>query len=466
VLTGDLISGRYRLLKQLGEGGMGEVWRARNERTGREFALKILLPTLLDNAEVLARFVREARLTSGLRHPGIVDVFDAGLTPDGRPYIVMEFLSGESLEDRLARERPLPQAMVASMLAQVARALEAAHHAGIVHRDLSTPNVFLTFNGSDPQAKILDFGVMKTMGPAWDGRVRTGDGTVLGSPAYMSPEQACGAENVDHRTDIWSLGVLLYECLSGRPPFSGRNYNALLLAIIAAPHRPVSETTPGLDAELATLVESCLIKDRNFRTQSAREVAERLERIAERLRRGQPLAAPATASERADALGLPRQVRPLGVRAVDALYRGTRRGGAFAAGGIALGAAIGIAIGVSFATETKVVPEAQAEPARPRAATSAAPESRAEPAEDSKAKRRQPPKRRLRPKNPGFASGVSGPRSTHPESPSSPVDPSARTAALSGEEAEPPSATLSEAAPRPAEDDKLIAELGPGRSTP
>ena len=387
---------------------MGEVWAARNERTGREFALKILLPALLDNAEVLARFVREARLTSGLRHPGIVDVFDAGLTPDGRPHIVMEFLSGESLEDRLARERPLPQVQVSIMLAQVARALEAAHRAGIVHRDLSTPNVFLTFNGCEPQAKILDFGVMKTMGPAWDGRVRTGDGTVLGSPSYMSPEQACGAENVDHRTDIWSLGVLLYECLCGRTPFSGRNYNALLLAIIAAPHRPVSEMKSGLDAELATLVENCLIKDRNSRTQTAREVADRLEHIAERLRRGQLLAAPSSASERADALGLPRQMRPIGVRLLAAAARGTRRGGAFAAGGVALGAALGLAIGFSFATGTKVVPEAQAEQARPRAVPSAAPETHVEAGEDPKAKRRLPPRRKARPapRRPGFA-GVS-----------------------------------------------------------
>jgi len=446
VLTGDLISGRYRLLRQLGEGGMGEVWAARNERTGREFALKILLATLLDNAEVLARFVREARLTSALRHPGIVDVFDAGLTPDGRPYIVMEFLSGESLEDRLARERPLPQAQVAAMLAQVARALEAAHRAGIVHRDLSTPNVFLTFNGSEPQAKILDFGVMKPMGPAWDGRVRTGDGTVLGSPAYMSPEQACGAENVDHRSDIWSLGVLLYECLCGRPPFSAKNYNALLLAIIAAPHRPVSELMAGLDANLAALVESCLIKDRNYRIQTAREVAERLEQVARRLRSGQPLRKTGTALEREEALGLPRQLRPLSMRLLGALARGTRRGGIFAAGGVALGAAIGIAIGFSFGTETKVVPEPRAEPARPRTAPSALPESPVETAGDAKAKRRAAPKRKARPtpRSPGLASLS--------------VEPAAA--------GQPQSVSEPEAAPPPVTDDKLVAELGPSRSAP
>lgn len=264
---------------------MGEVWAARNERTGREFALKVLLASLVENAEALDRFVREARGTSGLKHPGIVDVFDAGMTAEGRPYIVMELLEGESLEERLIRERRLSAFVVCALFAQVARALDAAHRAGIVHRDLSSPNVFLMpdESGAVPVAKILDFGVMKTIAPEPERRVRTGNGCVVGSPEYLSPEQASGADDLDYRTDLWSLGVLLYESLAGTPPFRGRNFNALLFAITSTPHVPLIDLVPDVDRELVEVVESCLVKDRECRLWSGAHVADRLERIAWRL---------------------------------------------------------------------------------------------------------------------------------------------------------------------------------------
>ncbi len=278
---GTLISGRYRLIRQLGEGGMGEVWAARNERTDRDFAIKLLLPALARNREALERFVREAKATGRLRDPGIVDVFDAGQTADGRPYLVMELLSGESLEARLAREGRLDPFAACTSLARIARSLHRAHQAGIVHRDLSSANIFFAKSGDAIEVpKILDFGVSKIVGPEYDGRVRTGNGAVLGSPAYMSPEQAQGAEKVDCRADVWSLGVLLYECLCGQHPFIARNYNALMMQIIGRPHRSLADVMPGLEPELAALVDACLIKDRAARVQTALELAERLEAMA------------------------------------------------------------------------------------------------------------------------------------------------------------------------------------------
>jgi len=279
--SGELLAGRYRLLRRLGVGGMGEVWCARNELTRRDFAIKILLPTLIENTEAVQRFVREARATAKLRHPSIVEVYDAGQTEDGRPFIVMELLRGESLEARIARERPLPPLVACRLIAQTARGLAVAHKAGIVHRDLSTPNVFLAeaSDGSGPIPKILDFGLIKVIGPEFDGRVRTTCGTIFGSPQYMSPEQVRAAETVDPRADVWSLGVLLYECLSGERPFPAKNYNALLLSVVSAPHPPLAQVAPALDPELCEIVENCLIKDREARTSSALEVAEQLDRV-------------------------------------------------------------------------------------------------------------------------------------------------------------------------------------------
>ena len=281
---GGVLSRKYLLKRRIAEGGMGEVWLARNERTQGDCAIKVLLPGLSRNSEALQRFVREARATGQLKHPGIIQVFDAGKTGDGRPYLVMELLAGESLAERLVRETLLAPGEACVLLSQVARALEHAHRMGVVHRDLSTSNVFLVRSpeGGAPVPKILDFGVSKILD---GGGGCTLNGALLGSPAYMSPEQAEGADGVDARTDVWSLGVLLYQCLSGRLPFDGRNHNSTMLAVITRPHAPLVEWAPELDPELCALVEGCLIKDRDDRIQTATEVAETLERIGRRLLR-------------------------------------------------------------------------------------------------------------------------------------------------------------------------------------
>ncbi|MBN2193661.1 MAG: serine/threonine protein kinase [Polyangiaceae bacterium] len=289
VEPGYILSKKYRLVRRLGAGGMGEVWEAHHERTHGEVAIKILLHSLAGNAEARLRFVREARATSHIHHPAIIRVFDAATAPDGRPYLVMELLRGESLAERLARERRMSPVEACAMFAEVARALAAAHACGICHRDLSTANVFLvkTSDGGPPRPKILDFGVSKITEPSSALHPVTLTGSLLGSPAYMSPEQAAGAENVDARSDVWSLGVLLYQSLTGTLPFHERTQNATLLAVLSRPHIPVSEVVPGLDRALADTVEGCLVKDVAHRFSSAVEVAQRLERV------GQRIAAPA-----------------------------------------------------------------------------------------------------------------------------------------------------------------------------
>lgn len=263
---------------------MGEVWGARNELTNRDFAIKFLLPEFNQNTEAFERFVREAKTTGTLQHPSIVDVYDVALAPDGRPFIVMELLNGEELEAHIERKGALSPLQVAAYFAQIAAGLQLAHDAGVVHRDLSTNNIFLARNkDGSTLPKILDFGVSKTVGPRFDGESVTSDGAVLGNPIFMSPEQARGAREVDGRTDVWALGVGMYECLTGRAPFRNNNYNALMVDIMTHAHRPIRELLPALDRELGELIEHCLKKDRDERLGTARELAFRLGSIARRL---------------------------------------------------------------------------------------------------------------------------------------------------------------------------------------
>lgn len=263
---------------------MGEVWAARNELTNRDFAIKFLLPEFSQSTEAFERFVREAKTTGTLQHPSIVDVYDVALGAEGRPFIVMELLHGEELEAHIERTGSLSPLQTAAYFAQIAAGLQMAHDAGVVHRDLSTNNIFLA-RGKDGATlpKILDFGVSKTLGPRFDGESVTCDGAVLGNPIFMSPEQARGAREVDGRTDVWALGVGMYECLTGRAPFRNNNYNALMVDIMTHPHRPIRELLPTLDRQLADVVEACLKKDRNARMSSAKELAAALSSIARRL---------------------------------------------------------------------------------------------------------------------------------------------------------------------------------------
>ena len=229
--VGDVIAGKYRLDALLGEGGMGTVWRGFNLQLEAPVALKLIRGEL-DRVSLARRLKQEARAAAKLGHPAIVRVFDVGDSELGDPYIVMELLHGRTLGGLLTTERRLSAVRAVQLLLPVADALLTAHAKGIVHRDLKPDNIFLSEEGEQLQPKLLDFGIAKLDADAGPSQQLTQAGTVLGSPEYMSPEQARGQDNVDYRTDIWSFCIVLYETLSGATPFSGANYNSLLRAIV------------------------------------------------------------------------------------------------------------------------------------------------------------------------------------------------------------------------------------------
>jgi serine/threonine protein kinase len=216
-LVGETI-GSYRVLDQLGQGGMGTVYLAEHRHLHRKAAIKVLLKEFISRPDLLERFFAEARATSLIEHAGIVQIFDCEVDADGRPYIVMEFLGGETLAGHL-RHGPLPAEQAAAYARCMAEALAAAHDKGIIHRDIKPDNVFVK-PGPPPSAKLVDFGIAKLAGEFHAGlKNRTQTGIVMGTPLYMSPEQCRGAGTVDYRTDIYSLGCLLFEMLAGRPPY-------------------------------------------------------------------------------------------------------------------------------------------------------------------------------------------------------------------------------------------------------
>lgn len=242
---------------------MGVVWQALNLRTHRTIALKILKA---ETTEQRRRLFREGRIAGRLRHPNIVEVQDVVELEDGVPAIVMERLSGESLRDLLLRERALSPARITTVFVSVAEALACAHAHGVVHRDLKPENVFVarTESGNE-QIKVLDFGIARLT--ASDGEIPktvglTDTGDVLGTPSYMAPEQVFGEKDVDTRADVWSFGVMLYECLTGHKPFVGDNFGQIFKQVAMGDIRPIEELAPDVSHELRELVSKLLVRDR------------------------------------------------------------------------------------------------------------------------------------------------------------------------------------------------------------
>ncbi len=272
-----MLDGRYRLRDRLGEGGMGSVWLAENVSIkGSEVALKVMHSAFNADATVVQRFRTEAEATVRIGHPGIVKVFDFGELEDGTPYLVMERLHGESLADRLEREGALPPRDAASLLCTLLDALEAAHDKDIVHRDLKPENLFLARDGEQIAPKILDFGVSKILGSDAERVKLTRTGALVGTPAYMAPEQAMGDTAVDKRVDLWAMGVILYELVSGRLPYDGQNYNAMLVQIVTGRPRPVTDHVPTLDPALVALIERAMARHPRARFASARAMNDAL----------------------------------------------------------------------------------------------------------------------------------------------------------------------------------------------
>ena len=280
--AGDIVGGKYRLEKLLGEGAMGTVWAARNERTDRAFAVKFMLSKYARDPTLVQRFLNEARVCGRLEHPSLVEIYDLGVAEElgGAPFLVMELLRGEGLDGMLARLTRLDPRRICPLLFEVSSALDLAHQAGIVHRDIKPANVFLhRARTGEIIPKILDFGVSKTIKNDAEDLALTRAGVVLGSPLYMSPEQARGQADIDARCDIWGLGVILYQALAGVVPFNENNYNAVLSAILTRKHRSLREIDPRIPESLSETVDLCLVKDRNRRMASAAQLAAHLEQV-------------------------------------------------------------------------------------------------------------------------------------------------------------------------------------------
>lgn len=274
--TGTVLSGRYRLTRKLGEGGMGEVYEAAPVSGGPLVALKVLRGEYFADMQVRSRFVDEAQTCMRLVHPNIVRVVECAQTDDGLPYLVMELLEGVPLGAYMRGGARVPVAQAAPILQGILAGLGTAHANSVVHRDLKPDNVFLTRDaGGRFVVKVLDFGIAKVMDVAGGMGNRTHTGMLLGTPAYMSPEQARNARDVDQRADLWSAGVLFYEMLTGQAAFPAPTEFARLAALLTAEPQPIEQVDPAL-ALLASFMRRALQKDRDQRFSSATEMSRAL----------------------------------------------------------------------------------------------------------------------------------------------------------------------------------------------
>jgi len=279
---GRVIAGKYRLIELIGSGSMGVVWRAEHLALGASVALKLLHMKHVGRAnagDLTKRFLREARAAAAVRGPHVAQILDHGID-DGAPYIALELLDGESLDVRVARQRRLPLEETKAYVTHIARALARAKEAGYIHRDLKPSNVFLVKSHGETVAKVLDFGLAKALGTeaGSEDSMLTEVGQVLGTPTYMSPEQIRGRP-LDHRTDLWSLAVVAYECVCGALPFDGENVQDLMLMICNEEPRLPSAFDPVLAPDFDAWFARAVSKDPDLRFQTAQELASALARV-------------------------------------------------------------------------------------------------------------------------------------------------------------------------------------------
>jgi len=274
-----VLEGAYRITGLIGEGGMGAVYAAVQLRLNKRVAVKVMARDLAANREALARFHREAEITSHLGHPHLVTVIDFGTAATGEPYLVMEYLDGTDLDHRIRQLGKLPLETAVHITKQVASALAAAHGQGVVHRDLKPANVFLVQVADEPDfVKILDFGVSKVKAARTQ---LTNASAVIGTPNYMSPEQATGmVDEIDHRTDQWALACIAWEMLSGRGPFAADDMSALFYQVIHLDPQPLSKRAPNLPPDVEPVLRRALSKDLARRYPSIKDFARALEAAA------------------------------------------------------------------------------------------------------------------------------------------------------------------------------------------
>ncbi|HWE28015.1 MAG TPA: serine/threonine-protein kinase, partial [Polyangia bacterium] len=285
-LVGHTLVDRYRLTRKIGEGGMGAVYEATHVLLSKPVAVKVLRDKYLDRPEVARRLVQEARLASSIRHENIVDITDSGATDDGRTFVVMEHLEGQSLAELIKRDGALPESRVIDIARQAASALGAAHERGIVHRDVKPENLFIVDRGGRDFVKVLDVGISKSLkrgGVVDDESLRlTHTGMVLGTPLYMSPEQARGDEDLDQRIDIWALGVILYECLTAEVPFRASNYLGVIAQVLNQEVTPPRKLRPEMriSEAMERVVQKAMARARDDRYPSMAALVADLDRVA------------------------------------------------------------------------------------------------------------------------------------------------------------------------------------------
>ena len=279
---GALLDGRYRVVRLLGEGGMGAVYLASHVGLGRDVAIKFLHAEFVSREDIVGRFQREAQAAAAIRHKNIIEVFDVGMSPQGEPFLVMEYLEGESLAGLLKRVGPLNLGATCAVMEPALQALQAAHRKGIVHRDLKPDNIFLAYQeGEPPVVKIIDFGISKFTQGEMD-KWRTKTGAVMGTPAYMSPEQARGSAGLDHRTDRYSMGTILFEMLTGGLPYAGTNFAEYLSAMLVDEPRAPQSVCADFPFEAEPLVRKALAKNPDHRFQNAAEMLDALTTLPSR----------------------------------------------------------------------------------------------------------------------------------------------------------------------------------------